>query len=142
MEEHAGHEPSTPLSKRAKEFLARTGHPGNADTPERVKEQCAAAGLPIFPIVIDTFSRFGGYVIPMGAEGRFTVYRAKRAIRMMRRAEFRLDDPGRFRIPIGESETIQAFFGMDGTGRIYEDDRPIADSMASWIEYWAGLVRR
>ncbi len=140
MNESRGSGPSVPLSKRAAEYLARAGHPDNADTPERVAGQFAAAGLPSFPMVIDTFCRFGGCVLPMGAEGRFEVYRAKQAIRMTRRAGG-ADDPGRFRIPIGESETIQAFFRMDGHGRIYEDDRPIADSMVAWIEQWAGWSR-
>lgn len=141
MDEKRDRVDGAPLSKRARDYLARAGHPDNADTPERVEEQLTAAGLHPFASVVDTFCRFGGSVLPMGAEGRFEVYRAKRAIRMMRRAEGREDDPCRFRIPIGESETIQASFQMDGHGRIYEDDRPIAESLVAWIEHWAGRSR-
>lgn len=133
---------SLPLTEQAKAYLGRGGHPENSDTPERVAGQFSAAGLPIFSIVIGTFFRFGGCVLPMGLEGRFKVYRAKQAIRMLRLEGDGSEDPDRFRIPIGQSETIQACFCMDGHGRIYEDDRPIADSVIAWIEHWASHQSR
>ena len=131
-----------PLSKRAAEYLDRAGHPDNADTPERIAELFSTAGLSSFAVVIDAFYQFGGYVLPMGSERRFKVYRAKEAIRLMRREGTSSEDPELFRIPIGQSETIQAFFRMDGHGRIYEDDRPISDSLIAWIEQWASQPPR
>ncbi len=142
MEENRQRNNLLPLSERAKKYLNAVGHPENLDTPERVEGHFTAAGLPRFPIVIESFCHFGGYVLPMGLEGRFKVYRAKQAIRMMRLEGDDSDDPDRFRIPIGQSETIQASFLMDGYGRIYEDDRPIADSMLQWVEHWASQHSR
>jgi hypothetical protein len=135
MGENATRHDVLSLSKTAREYLARAGHPDNSDTPERIAGQFAAAGLPSHPIVVDAFYRFGGYVLPMGSDGRFTVYRAKRAIRMARFGHAGGDDPDGFRIPVGQSEFIQATFCIDVRGRIYEDDRLIADSLASWIEH-------
>jgi hypothetical protein len=136
IEDGQRHE-SLPLSKQAMEYLVRSGKPDNSDTLERVADQFAAAGLPTYPMVLETFYRFGGSILPMGLDGRFKVYRAKQAIRMIRLDGDGSDDPDQFRIPIGQSEFIQAYFRMDGLGRLYEDDRRIADSIVAWIEHWA-----
>lgn len=123
------------LSEHARQRLQWSDGTSQGESPGRIEEQFREAGVECFPEAIRAFATFGGGRFRMPIEGRFKIYYAREALRRMKLARLDRDrDPDQFRIPFGESETIQAHFLMDGRGRIYEDDRPVAPGMAEWIE--------
>jgi hypothetical protein len=124
-------------SKLTLEKLAKIGRTETGDSEESIRKMFVKAGLSLFDPVIQSFQFFGGYVLPFKEEGRFRILRVKAAIRMLRLNGDLSTDPSRFRIPFGESETIQSLYSMDGHGHLYEDDLRIADSLAVWVEAWA-----
>lgn len=124
-------------SKRTIEKLAKIGRTETGDSEESIRKLFINAGLPLFDPVVQSFEFFGGYVLPFKNEGRFKILRVKAAIRMLRSNGDVSSDPSRFRIPFGESETIQSLYRMDGHGHLYEDELRIAASLAIWVEEWA-----
>lgn len=129
------------LSERCKRRLHWADGGGRPRSPEQVADLFREAGLPCFPAVASAFSHYEGGRFRAPVDGRFLIYRAQDALRPMKKLlkshphQFEgYDDPGRFRIPFGESETIQARFSMDGHGQIFEDDRRVAADLTAWLE--------
>jgi hypothetical protein len=127
------------LSSQAAAKFSKLTRTELKDTIESVAELFVSHGLTPYAPVVESFFRFGGYCIPFPYEygGKFKLYRPKQAIKTMVGPCDASEHPDRFRICFGESATIQAFFLMDGYGRLYEDDRPIASDIVEWIEEWA-----
>ena len=127
------------LSPEASAKLLKIGRSPTNQTREVLRKLFSDKGVPVFDSVIETFVQFGGYRLPVPFEngGDFKIYQAKEAIRLMNCRPETTVDPNLFRIPFGESKTIQAYFLMDGNGTLYEDEKPISKSMVDWIERWA-----
>lgn len=129
------------LSSQARNKLDAIGRTETGDSQASVEAMFRKHGLPRFEPVIDAFLEFGGYVLPFDPEGRFKIYRAKQAIRMSSKSINASANPDDFRLIFGESETIQAFYVIDGNGKLFEDNALIATSMTEWIEDWAARGR-
>jgi hypothetical protein len=124
-----------PLSQAVQAMLAVAGRSDSNETHGRVAARFTENGLPAFPAVVEAFTRFGGYTLPdHDGGGRFRLLRAKEALRRLRKEGENSAEPALFRIVLGESETIQARYRMDGHGRIFEDDTLIAEGIVPWLE--------
>ncbi len=113
------------------------GRPQSAGVMASLLEQ---AGLVPFPAVIRTFAEFGGGRFRT-SEGWFKLHDARAAVKLVRRCPglpgYQSDDPVLFRIPFGESETVQAWYLLDGDGHVFEDSRRVAESLGDWLEILA-----
>lgn len=125
------------LSQHASMKLSVIGRSETAETAETLHRLFLEHKLTPFEPVIEAFLRFGGFCLPFEPEGRFKILRAKAAIRQKFGRSIQSDDPSVFRLPFGQSETVQAFYLIDGHGHLFEDDTRIADSLVDWIEKWA-----
>jgi hypothetical protein len=124
-------------SKSTQEKLEKIGRTATNESETSIRKLFVDSGVPPFDPLVQAFHLYGGYVLPFELDGRFKIARAKRALRMLRLYGVVSSDPLQLRMPFGESKTVQAFYTMDGLGRIYEDERRIAESLADWVEEWA-----
>ncbi len=129
------------LSRHASEMLDEIGRTETSETEESIRKLFVDSGVPPFNPIIQAFLSFGGYCLPFEREGRFKIARAKAAARMLRSHGDASNDPSRFRMPFGESETVQSHYTIDGHGHLYEDGVQIARSLSEWVEAWAKRAR-
>lgn len=126
-----------PISDATLAKLTRIGRGASSETEVSIRQLFLNKNKPLFEPVVATFLWYGGYCLPFSSNERFKILRAKAAVRDLRFREPNSCNPTLFRIPFGESETIQSSYLMDGHGRIFEDGVQIAQSASDWIERWA-----
>ncbi len=126
------------LSDRALRCLGRGERKGAPENPEQVLAEFTAAEVPVFDAVVDAFFHFGGLWFPIGrSRETFRVNTVREGIDAFRCIGDRDESPDLFRISFGEHRTAQCWFVMDGFGRLYADETPIAESLHQWIEHCA-----
>ena len=125
------------LSNTAASKLAKIGRTETAATADSLRDLLIKHDMVPFAPVVDTFLHFDGYTLPFPLEGRFKIYRLKDAIRSMTSNDKKSSDPQLFRMPFGESETIQSNFWINGLGNLYDDGTKMVDGIVEWIEDWS-----
>jgi hypothetical protein len=125
------------LSTTATAKLAKIGRTETADSADSLRDLLITRDRVPFGPVVETFLHFGGYTLPFPLEGRFKIYRLKDAIKRMTSNDKKSSDPQMFRMPFGESETIQSYFWINGLGHLYDDGTKMVDGIVEWIEDWS-----